>query len=94
MDLGTKKRGGLGVKGKYEDYALAFSQDAQTNLAALAKKLDVKWGDFVAYRFGGDGDANYVIKGEGPDGKVYYVNRYGSGQGGSVKLYNKEFKQV
>jgi hypothetical protein len=94
MDLGTKKRGGLGVEGKYEDYALAFSQDAQSNLAALAKKLGVKWGDFVAYRFGGDGDANYVIKGEGPDGKVYYVNRYGSGQGGSVKLYNKEFKQV
>jgi hypothetical protein len=94
MDLGTKKRGGLGVKGQYEDYALAFSQEAQTNLAALAKKLDVKWGDFIAYRFGGGGDANYVIKGEGPDGEVYYINRYGTGSGGAIKLYNKEFKQV
>lgn len=94
MDLGKKKRAGLGVKGQYKDYALAFSPDAQNTLINLGKRLGVEWKDFIAYRHNDVGDPNYVVKGEAPNGEVFYVNKFGSGQGSSTKVYDKNFSQV
>ena len=95
MNLGRKKREGLGVKGKYEDYALTFSPVTQNNIIKIGKKLDIEWKDFIAYRHNNSfGDVNYVIRGENPDGEAYYLNKHGSGQGSTVKLYNKDFKSI
>jgi hypothetical protein len=94
MDLGNKKRGGLGVKGQYKDYALAFSPEAQNNLINVGKQLGVEWKDFVAYRHNDVGDANYVVRGEAPNGDVYYLNRFGTGQGGGTRVYDKNFNWI
>jgi hypothetical protein len=94
MNLGRKIRGGVGIKGQYKDYALAFSPTAQNSLIDLGKRLGVEWKDFIAYRHNGFGDVNYVIKGENSDGKTYYVTRHGSGQGSSSRLYDQNFKEL
>lgn len=94
MDMGKRKRGGLGVKGEYKEYAPAFSTSAQNNLQQIAKNKGIEWKDFVAYRHGGNGDANFVVRGVTKNGETYYYNRHGSGQGGTARLYNGEFKEV
>jgi hypothetical protein len=94
MNLGKKKREGLGVKGQYKDYALAFSPDTQNIVVRLGRKLNIEWKDFIAYRHNGFGDVNYVIRGENPDRETYYLNKQGSGQGSTIKLYNKDFKSI
>jgi len=93
MDIGTRKRGGLGVKGEYKDYAPTFSTAAQNNLASIAKK-GIEWKDFIAYRFNNNGDANFVVRGVSKDGRNYYYNRYGSGMGGASRLYNDKFEEI
>lgn len=82
---GRIKRGGFGVKSKYdklEDYLTTYQLE---RIRDLAKVGEIKWDDMIIYYNGNSN--NFAINGVDKDGDEVLYSYHGSGMGASTKFY-------
>lgn len=85
LNFGTRiKRGGPGIKGKYNDLKDYLTIASQQNLINTMEEKGITWDDMIIYRE--YGDTLFAVLGKDKEGKDYMFDRAGHGQGSYSKL--------
>lgn len=85
LNFGTRiKRGGPGIRGKYNDLKDYLSIASQQNLVNTMEENGITWDDMIIYRE--YGDTLFAVLGKDKEGREYMFDRAGHGQGSYSKL--------
>lgn len=85
IDFGKRiRRGGIGIKGNYQDLKKYLTPTSQQNLIDNAKANNITWDDMIIYREGLD--TLFSVLGTDDRGRQWMYDRAGHGQGSYSKL--------